>query len=145
MSGRTAIYDLAGKSLILMGLPISDNFVSLEIEPPERYVVVKSADGSMTRCATGDSEYKLKLTLVSSSKHTAELAALHAADAIATGGSGVAPFFYQDGTGSTKMAAAECWISKAPTRKISNVVAEETWEITAKSDPAKMLLGGNEI
>jgi hypothetical protein len=138
-----AIYSLKNKSLILCGIPIKNNFVSCEIEPPEAFTVVKSGDGSMTRCETGDTEYKIKLTLKASSSHTSELAALHALDTSQSGGSGVGPFEYTDGSGSTAMVAPFCWISKPPTRKIGAEVQDETWEFTASSDQTKMLLGGN--
>ena len=140
-----AIYDIRSVTLIAMGLPIKDNLISIEIESPEQYVLAKSADGSTTRAPTLDREYKVSLTLKSSSTHTSELAALHAADVIATGGSGVGPFSLIDATGSTVLAGASCWISKAPKRKFGTNVEDETWEITVISDPSKMLLGGNSI
>jgi hypothetical protein len=143
--GRLAIYDLKSAALIVCDIPIKDNFVSLEIESPEQFTVVKAADGSLTRCPTGDSEYKLKLTLVSSSTHTSALSALHALDAAKPGGAGVGAFSYVDGSGSTALGASSCWINKAPNRKIGAAVSEETWEITAFSDPTKMLFGGNSI
>jgi hypothetical protein len=138
-----SVYSLQGKSLILCGIPIENNFVSCEIEPPVLYTFVKAADGSMTRCETGDTEYKIKLTLKSSSSHTDELSTLHGLDWAAKGGSGVGPFEYSDGTGSTAMAAAYCCITKAPTRKIAAEVGDETWEFTASSNPIAMHLGGN--
>jgi hypothetical protein len=138
-----AVYSLKNKSLILCGIPIKNNFVSCEIEPPELYTWVKSADGSMTRCETGDTEYKIKLTLKSSSSHTAELSALLILDWSSTGGSGIGPFEYSDGSGSTTMVAPFCCITKQPTRKIGAEVGDETWEFTASSDPTKMVLGGN--
>jgi hypothetical protein len=142
---RDALYDIRSVVAIMMGLPITDNLVSIEIESPEQYTVSKSADGSITRAPTLDREYKVKVTLKSSSIHSGEFAALHAADVVATGGSGIGPFSIVDGSGSTVLAGSSCWITKAPTRKFTTNVEDETWEITVCSDPSKMLFGGNSI
>jgi hypothetical protein len=145
---RFAIFDQAGSDLIVMAIPITDGRgreTFLEVEAPQQYDTIQSADGLVIRCKTQDRVYKVTLTLLSSSSHSAILSALHGADAVATGGSGVGAFFYKDNTGSTALAGEHCWISMAPKRSVGNMVKEESWELTVVSDPAKMIFGGNSL
>lgn len=144
---RLAIHDSSALSLVVMGIPIDDGRPKeslLEIEFPEQYTEVDSADGLVVRCKTLDVKFPATLKLLSSSKATDQLWAVHAADVLATGGAGVGPFVLIDGSGSTKMAG-RCWIKKAPKRSYGNTVKEEDWMLMIVADMATMALGGNVV
>lgn len=144
---RIAIHDSDALSLIVMGIPIDDGRPKeslLEIEFPEQFTEIDSADGLVIRCKTKDTKFPTTLKLLSSSKATDQLWAIHAADVAATGGAGVGPFLLIDGSGSTKLAGT-CWIKKAPKRSYGNTVKEEDWSLLVIADMATMALGGNVV
>jgi hypothetical protein len=144
---RVAIHDSKSLQIIVMGIPIDDGRPKegvLEIEFPEQFTEVDSADGLVMRCKTLDVKFPTMLKLLHSSKATDQLWAVHAADVMATGGAGVGPFLVIDGSGSTKMAG-QCWVKKAPKRVYGNTVQEETWSLMVIAEMATMALGGNVV
>jgi uncharacterized protein (UPF0254 family) len=148
MSDLLAVYDLEAVDAIVMALSIThlrgiDTF--LEIEHPEQYTEVEGADGNVIVCRTNQKIYKVAMTLLSSSKHTAQLYDLHRANTIVKNGAGIGAFMVKDNNGQTLSVAEYCWIKQAPKRVIGRLVKEETWNLIVVAEVASMGLGGNII
>jgi len=143
---RLALYDIDSVSATVMNIPITDGRgqeVFLEITPPEQFEYIEG-NGLVVACATRKRLYPVKLTLVSSSRHTAQLSALHAMDYLSVGGAGVGAFLVKD-AGSTSLTGDSCRIVQAPARTFGRLIKEETWLLMVTSSPSKMLFGGHEI
>jgi hypothetical protein len=144
---ETKVYDLKAVTMVLADIPITDGLGEndvLAITPEgDAFGDSIGGDGEVCRHATHERRYTLELTLMNSSKHHQQLAALHAADVSTTGGSGVGAGFVKDNNGATIMAWAQCWVAKAPDLTIAKERGESTWKFRAVASPATVIQGGN--
>lgn len=133
----TKIYASRAVVANMFGLNISEDRADpfCKVTMPQRFDAEESTDGNIMRFETGSNLATIEITLKGTSKHHAELSAVHAADATATNGAGVGACMIKDNNGTTLIASDACWISKAPDPEFGKMNADRTWtfqcELTA--------------
>lgn len=146
MSGDTKVYDSEAVDCIAVTVPITDgkaeNFVEVTPKGPA-FDTEAGADGEVTRFATHERRIDVKIMLKRSSVHNAQLAAVHAADRLSTGGAGIGGFLLKDNNGSTIITCDKCWVKALPVWQMGKAVGDVTWELEGVLPPAAALPGGN--
>lgn len=140
------IYDSKAVTMVLSDIPISEGLAETFIKISREAAAFEdevSADGEVTRTATHDDRCTIELTLKGTSKHNAELSALHALDTNSAGGAGVGAALIKDNNGSTLIAAPQCWITKAPDLELGKTRGDCTWTLRAVVPAAAFIIGGN--
>jgi len=144
MSQRLAIYDNDAVKKTLLGIPITDGFVSLTVEPAgPAFEDEAGEDGLVVRVATHESRYTATLTLKGASSHIAQLSAIHEADRGAPNGAGVGIFSCVDDNGSTLINSDKCWIAQSPSMTKGRTPEDVAFELRFVAGPGQVLLGGN--
>lgn len=138
-------YNLLGCECIVLGIPIKDSLVSVEITPEgPAYSDGIGADGTVCRYATNERRATANVTLKGFSKEHAALSALHAADVASTNGVGVGPFLFKDGNGASIVATDEAWILGMPAKTFGTEVSDVTWAVRlVLKSPLNWIIGGN--
>lgn len=106
----------------------------------ETFTLVKGVDGQFTRTFNPGQWARWTISLMSSSKSNDFLSALHNADLLVPGGSGVVPCAINDRNGAGFMAAAECYVEKFPTLSLGNKAEPREWGIIVVN--YKLFVGG---
>jgi len=106
-----------------------DEFLRIEQEPDDT-ADVAGVDGEVAMSRLNDKRTDMVLTLLASSAHNDELAAVRSALVTVPGMvGGVLPFFVRDLNGRTFMTAANCWIKKPPTRTFKGTISMNEWPL----------------
>jgi len=146
MSGDTKVYDSEAVDCIAVTIPITDGkadtFVKVTPKGPA-FDTEAGCDGEVTRFATHERRCMIEIGLKRSSRHNAELAAVHAADRESTGGAGIGGFLLKDNNGSTLIACDRAWIVQLPDWEMGKAVGDVTWQLEAVVSPLAALPGGN--
>lgn len=144
--GATKVYDSKAITLVLVALPITDGkgdpFFKITPRGPA-FEDDLGIDGEVTRTATHECRYDWECTLKQSSKHNAELAAIHAADRESAGGAGIGALLVKDNNGSSIYATDECWITQMPDWQNGSKITDVTWKGVAVISSLAALPGGN--
>jgi hypothetical protein len=139
------VYNISRLSLILGGIPLDSGFAEDDVftftpEGPA-YGDKKGADGEVTRYATNEKRFTLKIKLMQSSDGNAKLSALLTLGLLAANGSDVVALYFKDNQGTTLVAAGKCWLTGFPEMVFGGEVKEREWEGRGVSDV--MFCGGN--
>jgi structural protein KPP10_ORF10 len=132
MTQRLALYDADQVTVSINGIPISGyadgEFLSIEPEA-DNFSDVVGSDGEVARSKTNDRRATVTLTLLQTSASNALLSALANLDKAAPGGLGVGALLVRDRQGTAIFSAAECWISKEPTRGFGREAGPREWTL----------------
>lgn len=145
MSSRLGIHEARNVTLVVMAIPITDGLPKdsfVKITSPEAYGTTQGLDGNVIRHRINDRIYVVELTLMASSEHNVQLAALHGIDATAFGGAGVGAFFLKDNSGTTLLAGEQCWIAQGPEIDYAEEPKDRVWTLNVVADPHTMIAGG---
>lgn len=147
MPARLAILDTRAINLIAVGLPITEGRAKGEFfkwtSDEECFDAVQDANSELVvRFRKGSRLYTCEVTLLASSRHNAELMAIHAADERSTNGVTIAPFSYNDGNGATLIVGPYSWIKGTPEYAQGEEEQELTWMIHVVAEPSTALIGG---
>ncbi len=139
---RTPTYD-PGQHFASFGsiplLGIADGtFISVE-RISEAFTSVAGAGGEVARVRMRDKRGKIKVTLMATSPTNDLLSAVAQLDE--TTGAGEARFHITDGNGTTRVMAANAWISKLPSTEFSKDMPHRDWEF--ECDNLELFVGGN--
>jgi hypothetical protein len=137
-SANVAIYDCTQVKIFAFGVQISKGpgasgygkEVFLEIEQDgQSWIVVKGADGSMTRCATNEPGTKLKVHLMQTSSSNAVFSAMWNLDIKGKNGAGIGTFASADLQGTSIFESEACWVVGPPARGYGKEAGELIWEL----------------
>lgn len=98
------------------------------------------ADGEVGRSIDPDETVEITITLAQTSASNDTFSAMHQLDRAT--GKGLVPFVLKDLTGSTLVAASQCWVANLPEAKKGRQIDTNEWTLyTGKAD---VFIGGNE-
>lgn len=144
--GRLALYNVEDVILDLGGIVIEDQLPEgafWKMSPPELFSHMRGIGRSMARYLVGDAGCACELTLLNTSEHNQQLAALVVSDFQIGGGAGIFPAILKDNSGATLKVTDKCWVTKMPEWEVGEAVREVTWNLMWKYDPSLNIPGGN--
>ena len=141
-----SLHDAKNYTIVLSDIPINegvgpDTFLTCAPEG-EAFGDSIGAYGDVCRHNNHETRSTVELTLMNSSKHNVQLSALHAADVNAPNGVGVGAMLIKDNSGSTVLAAPQCWIQKRPDWELGKEVGVSTWVFRIVSNAGALIVGG---
>lgn len=98
-------------------------------EDGDRFVIVKGADGLITRSKALAKVATLTVHLMNTSRSNDVLSALHVADVLANGGAGIVPGLIRDKNGTTIYETFSCWVMGLPKDTMSDKAEDRPWKI----------------
>lgn len=126
-------YNADEVSIIFGGIPISGGFADgefLRIEQNEEaFQTVVGTDGEVTRSKTNNKTARVTIILMQSSTFNAALSALHEADKITPGGTGVVPLLVKNNNGLDLYTAKDAWIVQAPDASFDRTATPREWVV----------------
>lgn len=140
------LYNLKDVTFTFAGLILLNGRGSITVEAQEdSYTLEKSGDGCVTRSGTNNTAYDVVLTLHGGSNFNQLLSEIHNADRTAQGGAGVGAMQIEDTNGASVFSAEFAWINKAAPMNFAATMEDKVWPFMAVTDPAAVIVGGNEI
>lgn len=131
---RETLNTIGGHKLAGFG----DDTISIEYQE-DQVEVVRGADGEVTRVIHAVDDVQITITLKQSSQSNDFLSALWNADKLT--GAGILPWATVDGSGTTLVAASECFVTKPPKIDYGKSAKDRVW--TLHTGPAVVNIGGN--
>lgn len=110
------------------------------IKDAQQIYTTRAMDGTMSRCKSPDTGWRIEITLAQSSSANDIFSALWNVDRVT--GLGKFPLFIKDGSGSTMFTAATAWIEQLPEVIFSNQMETRTWTFCATD--VLINIGGND-
>lgn len=110
------------------------------IKDSQQIYTTRAMDGTMSRCKSPDTGWRIEITLAQSSSANDIFSALWNVDRVT--GLGKFPLFIKDGSGSTMFTAATAWIEQLPEVIFSNQMETRTWTFCATD--VLINIGGND-
>lgn len=99
-------------------------FVRITKDTQQIYTT-RAMDGTMSRCKSPDTGWRVEITLAQSSSANDIFSVLWNVDKVT--GMGKFPLFIKDGSGSTMFMAATAWIDQLPEITFSGQMETRTW------------------
>ena len=136
-------FSLAGTVIAVGGVELSglaDGDV-LTIEPNgEAFNITVGADGTVARASTGNSLFKIGLSLLQTSPYNAKLSQIYLSDTGSPTGL-VYPFLFKDLNGLDVFTSPAFWVNSVPKVGRGNKINNHEWPCYAAM--GKLFLGGN--
>jgi hypothetical protein len=134
LSVRETLNTIGGHKLAGFG----DDSISIEYQE-DTVEVVRGVDGEVTRVIHAVDDVQITITLKQSSSSNDFLSALWNADKLS--GGGILPWATVDGSGTTLVAASECFVKKPPVIAYGKSAKDRVWIM--HTGPAVVTIGGN--
>ena len=117
----------------LAGIPIDSGFADGEFIRIEReteaFTDVVGTDGKVTRSKSNDERATVTFFVMQTAEVNVLLSALHNADKLAPGGTGVGALLIQDLNGTTLHKSAQSWIQTDPVVSYDREATAREWQI----------------
>ncbi len=130
----TRLYDPKRVSVLVGGVPVSGwaegEFITV-VYDEDTFQKVVGTDGHTSRSKNENTNARLTIKLMQTSKSNDFLSALLNADKLAPGGAGIVPVMIKDNNGLDLFTSGKAWIVKPPDRSHDKTAKNRDWAIDA--------------